>query len=276
MTTTGSPALRRTALALTATGLLLVPATALPAAADEAGTGTVTVFHGVPGLTVDVYADGNKLLPDFEPGTFSPATELPADTYEIEVFEAGKGPDGDPAITAEVTLPEGANATIAAHLDEDGEPTLTTFVNDLSSAGDGQGRLTVRHTAAAPAVDVRAGGEPVFENLSNPDESGAELPAGEVSADVVLAGTDDVAIGPADVEIAAGTGTVVYAWGSAEDDTLKLAVQELTLGSAPNAVAAGFGPAEDDSTVQLWALGLAALAAAGLAVSGRRLLATRR
>jgi hypothetical protein len=41
----------------------------------------------------------------------------------------------------------------------------------------------VRHTAAAPAVDVRADGQPAFRNLSNPDEAKTDLAAGTISAE---------------------------------------------------------------------------------------------
>ena len=44
---------------------------------------------------------------------------------------------------------------------------------------------------------------------------------------MTLAGKDDSVIGPADVDLAEGTTTIVYAWGSAEDDNLKLAVQTI-------------------------------------------------
>ena len=53
------------------------------------------------------------------------------------------------------------------------------------------------------------------------------MPAGTVSADVVLAGTDTVAIGPADLDLAEGTNTIVYAWGSA-DAGYQLAVQTIS------------------------------------------------
>ena len=33
-------------------------------------------------------------------------------------------------------------------------PTITTFVNHATETGSGVGRVTVRHTAAAPAVDL--------------------------------------------------------------------------------------------------------------------------
>ena len=42
-----------------------------------------------------------------------------------------------------------------AHLTEAGQPALTPFVNDVSKIDAGKTRLTVRHTAAAPAVERR-------------------------------------------------------------------------------------------------------------------------
>jgi hypothetical protein len=59
---------------------------------------------------------------------------------------------------------------------------------------------------------------PGVDRPGEPDEDSADIPAGAVSAEVVLAGTDKVAIGPADLDLAEGVHTIVYAWGSAEDD----------------------------------------------------------
>jgi Domain of unknown function (DUF4397) len=233
----------RTMSALTAAALAsagLAVGFALPAAAADS---QVSVLHGVPGLTVDVYANGDRILSDFEPGSLAGPLTLPEGEYDLAVFPAGEGPDGTPAIKADdVAVPGGANLTVAAHLDASGTPVLTPFVNDVSTVAAGQARLTVRHVAAAPAVDVRADGTPAFSDLTNPNEAKADLPAGSVSADVVLAGTDTVAIGPADVDLGEGTNTIVYAWGSAEDDNLELAVQTIDgLHSAPGGVPSGSG-----------------------------------
>ncbi|MFE9773737.1 DUF4397 domain-containing protein [Streptomyces sp. NPDC005931] len=221
--------------------VLGVSAPALAAApAQDGDQAMVSVFHGVPGLTVDVYANGEELLGDFEPGTVTEPQALDAGTYDIKVFEAGQGPDGTPAVEKKIEVPAGANATVAAHLSADGKPRLTAFVNDVSAVDAGKSRLTVRHVAAAPAVDVRAGGQPAFTGLENPKEDTTTVDAGTVSADVVLAGTDTVAIGPADVDLKEGTSNVVYAWGSAEDKNLALKVQTFSgMESAPNAVNAG-------------------------------------
>lgn len=242
-------------------------ALATPAgAADDA---TVSVLHGVPGATVDVYANGDELLSNFTPGTLTDPVTLPAGDYDLKVTAAGAGADGDAIIEANgVTVPAGANITVVAHLNADGTPVLTPFVNDTANVAAGQARVTVRHTAAAPAVDVRANGDVVFSGLTNPNEAKADVPAGTINADVVLAGTDTVAIGPADVTLAEGTNTIVYAWGSAADNNLQLAVQTISgLHSAPAGVPAGSGgqAAQDDavarSAVVIGAAGLAAGAA---------------
>ncbi|MFB8775782.1 DUF4397 domain-containing protein [Streptomyces broussonetiae] len=247
-------------------------ATANAAEDDQA---MVSVFHAVPGLTVDVYANGDELIPDFEPGTLTEPQSLPAGSYDLEVFQAGADPQGEPALQKTVEVPAGANATVVAHLDADGEPELNAFVNDTSKVAAGDSRLTVRHVAAAPAVDVRAGGQPVFKGLENPKEDTTEVAAGTVAADVVLAGTDDIAIGPADLDLKEGTTNIVYAWGSAEDDSLALKTQTLSgMDSAPSGVNAGFaGGANDADAWPAYAAGVGLLALAG--VLGARRLAAR-
>ncbi|MFC8920642.1 DUF4397 domain-containing protein [Streptomyces sp. NPDC057116] len=245
--------------------------TSAAGAADSTETAMVSVFHGVPGLTVDVYANGDELLGDFKPGTVTAPQALDAGTYNIQIFPAGQGPDGTPAIAKEIKVPAGANATIAAHLSADGKPQLTAFVNDVPKVDPGKSRLTVRHVAAAPAVDVRAGGQPVFKNLENPQEATTVVDAGAVKADVVLAGTDTVAIGPADLNLKEETSNIVYAWGSATDKNLALATQTFSaMKSTPSAM--GMGAAEAPNSSGEW---LAWIAAAG-AVTVTGVLVTRR
>ncbi len=262
---------------IAATALVALPlAVAAPAAASGSNA-SVTVVHGVPGLTVDVYANGEELLADFEPGTVTDPVSLPAGSYDLAVFAAGEGPDGTPAIEAnDVTVPAGANVSVVAHLTASGDPVLTPFVNDVTRVAAGQARLTVRHTAAAPAVDIRAGGAVAFPALTNPNEAKTDLATGTVEADVVLAGTSTVAIGPADLALAEGTNTIVYAYGSAEDDTLALAVQTISgLHSTPAGVPSGNAGLVDDQlplTVGLLAVGGLMVAA----VAGVRLRRTAR
>jgi hypothetical protein len=239
----------------------------------------LSVLHGVPGLTVDVYVNGERTINDFKPGTLAGPLDLSAGTYKVAITAADAEDDSDPAIgPVDLDLKAGGNYTAVAHLDEGGDPTATLFTNDTSRTDAGQGRLTVRHTAAAPAVDILAGGDAVISDLSNPNEEVLNLDAGTIEASVAAAGTTDPVIGPAEVTVAEGKNTIVYAWGSLEDDNLKLAVQTISgLHSAPNGVDAGeAGLADRDWTGYLL---LALLVGGGAVVLGRTVqlkAATRR
>ncbi|WP_436776473.1 DUF4397 domain-containing protein [Yinghuangia sp. YIM S09857] len=253
------------------------------AADQENGQATVSVLHGIPGLTVDVYANGQQLLPDFQPGTLTDPQPLPAGSYDIKVFKDNEGPNGAPALQKQVQVPGGANATLVAHLGADGSPMLSAFVNDTVPIAAGKARVTVRHVAAAPAVDVRANGTPVFSNLTNPKEAKGDVDAGMIKADVTLAGSSTVALGPADLNLTEGTNTIVYAYGSANDKTLALKTQSITgMHSAPGGVPAGESGAAatagagGESGTPGWVIGLAAAGAVGVAVGGYRVAAMRR
>jgi hypothetical protein len=257
-------------LRIAAVASLALAPVALSAPAHAADA-TVSILHAVPGATVDVYANGKALLTNFKPGTLTDPLMIPEGTYDLKVTQAGAGADGAAVIEAkDVAVPGDANITVVAHLDESGKPVLTPYVNDTSTIDAGNARITVRHTAAAPAVDVRANGQVAFKDLTNPNEAKADLPAGTIKADVVLAGTDTVAIGPADLNLKEGTNTIVYAWGSAADKNLALATQVLSgMHSAPGGVPAGGG--DDSSAAARWAAvaGASALAG-GLVLAGRR------
>ncbi|MBP6524411.1 MAG: DUF4397 domain-containing protein [Dermatophilaceae bacterium] len=273
--------MRKTFATTAALALAAAPLTMLATPAVAAENASVVVVHGVPGQIVDVYASADTtytaeeaLLTDFEPGTVTNPVSIPGGTYNLAVFPKDADPSGEPAIKAEgVTVPDGANISIAAHLNADGAPVLTPFVNDVSKVDAGEGRLIVRHTAAAPAVDVLAGGEPVFTNLTNPNEAKADLAAGTVSASVAATGTTDPVIGPADVTVKEGAATIVYAWGSLEDENLAVAVQTIDgLHSTPSSVPSG--TADLGTDVLPLALGgvavLGAVVAAGAAARARR------
>ncbi len=223
--------MRKTTYAAGALSLLAALTFATPAQAggwhhDDAPA-KLSVLHGVPGLTVDVWVDGNLTLDDFTPGTLAGPLELAAGDYEIAITASDATSADNPVIgPVDVELDDGGDYTAVAHLDADGAPTATLFTNDTKAPrNDNKGKLTVRHVAAAPAVDVLAGGTAVIEGLSNPDEQTLKLEAGTVSASVAAAGTTAPVIGPADVTVEAGKNTIVYAWGSLADGTLAVAVQ---------------------------------------------------
>lgn len=263
-------------------GALIIPAGLFAAPAMAAEDATVSVLHAIPaGLgadIVDVYAGDALLIDNFTPGSLETLT-VPAGSYDLGVYADGSTPaDSDAVLSAMgVEVPAGANATVTANLDATGSPALNVYVNDISEVMAGEARLTVRHIAAAPAVDVRADGNVIAANLVNPDEAIVDVPAGPYTADVVLAGTDTVAIGPADLDLVEGTNTIVYAWGSAEAGDLALAVQTIDgLDGMPGGVPAGGGAASGSGTNSaLIAAGLMTVAAAGVAGAAVRLNRSR-
>lgn len=252
-----------------------------PAQAAE-GDAQLSVLHGVPGLTVDVWVNGDRTLDDFAPGTLAGPLALPAGAYELAITASDAADASAPVIgPVSVNLAASGNYTAVANLDAEGKPTANFFTNDVSQIEAGKGKLTVRHTAAAPAVDVLAGGSPAITNLSNPNEQSLTLDPGTISAAVAATGTTAPVIGPADLTVSEGTHTIVYAWGSLADKNLQLAVQPIEgLHSSPGSVPGGRGGAADTESAEPAVLtagfGAAALALLLGALGVNRTLATRR
>jgi hypothetical protein len=198
-------------------------------------TGYVTVIHGVPGLIVDVYVNGTKTLPSFAPNTVTGMLELPEGNYDIVIVPEGGDP-ATPAISGSAFLNAGANVSIVAHLDAAGSPTLGVFVNDVSDIMPGKTRLAVRHTAAAPEVDValyrgaRTGNYvATLMDLANGNEAAVDVRPGRYSATLAPAGVPEPVFGPATVVLNPKVLNIVYAVGSLSDGSLTLLTQTIDL-----------------------------------------------
>ncbi len=268
--------MRRLTTIAAATAALLVAMSGF-AGAQTSGA-QVSVVHGVPGLTVDVYVNGELTLEGFDTGDVAGPLDLPAGSYDLAVTAAGDSVD-NAVLTATADVTDGLNASVVAHLQEDGTPTLTVFVNDTSSIGPGNGRLTARHTAAAPTVDILlADGTPVAENLTNPNEAIANVLATTSTAGIAPAGAgvDGFVAGPLELEVPEGTNRIVYAIGSLDDGSFDLVIQDVSgLGSAPAAVPSGSGDLAAGG-INLWLVVVAAAAALVFAGSARVAFARNR
>lgn len=204
-----------------------VTLSALPVAAQETESSQVYVVHGVPGLEVDVYVNDALTLSGFDPKDIAGPLTLDAADYQIEIFGAKADPEesadarisgGDTvAIDETETVPGGANVSVVAHLDATGTPIITPFVNDVSSTGS-QGRVSIRHAAEAPSVDIVAGGAAVgnLVDIENGDQEDIDLPAGAYATGIAATGTTDV-IFDAPVEFGPGEQLAVYAIGQLDD-----------------------------------------------------------
>lgn len=228
--------MRRTLIPGAVVGLVAALSLAAPAhaapATDPAPTATVGVFHGIPNLPVDVYVGKDKVLDDFQPGTFGGPLKVPTGHYLIRVTPADATSAKEAVLKARFGFQAGRNYSVIAHLTAKGAPTLTKYRNDLSKVGHDEARVTVRHVAAAPPVRVLLDNTVAISKLKNPQEAKAVLPADTYSVKVKLAQPPRTRVfGPTDLEFKAGTNTIVYAYGSAKDGTLAFITRVLPLQS---------------------------------------------
>jgi hypothetical protein len=250
---------------------LMALAIAAPAMAQSEAR--IHLIHGIPGADVDVIVDGEAVFENFQFGDTQDLSALAGATLTgLTVVLTGT----ETAVIGPVDfdVPASGNYTVIANLDASGTPALNAYANDTSAIDAGNGRLVVRHTAAAPAVDVKADGAVAFSNLSNPNEASADLPAATYSVEVVPTGADEpVVIGPADIAVKDGESLTVYAVGSLEDETLTVLTESITgLGAAPASVQTGNSPI--DSGISMTAVAsvmiIATMVAGGSLVLARK------
>ncbi len=233
-------------LVFVALAALLALLTTGPAGAED--DARIHLIHGIPGVDVDVTVDDEVVVPGFSYQDTQDLSDFAGQTLaNLQVKVAGTD---DVAIdVGDFDVPAEGNYTVIAHLDAEGTPTVSVYENDESTLDAGEGRLAVRHTAAAPAVDVLAGGEAVFSGIENGGEAAADLPAGTVTASVVPAGaTEPVVIGPADLPVEEGSALIVYAVGSLDDENLEVLTETIDgLDGAPHSVPTGNSPIESST-----------------------------
>jgi Domain of unknown function (DUF4397) len=181
----------------------------------SAADASLNVVHGIPGVDVEVCVNGAVAIPGFNPGEVVTGVALPAGTYDVRIVAAGDTCDDAAILEAtDIELASGKNYTAIAYLMEDGTPTLGLFKNNVKPLAKGTARLTIRHTAAAPAVDVWANGRVLLEDVSSGASATMKVPAGVYASWVSLPNEVAPVIGPAVLELRKGTAYQVYAWGS--------------------------------------------------------------
>jgi len=214
-------AYRRSCVRATAVVLSMLSAFAFLLIAGQSGAGAqddedvrLNLLHGIPGLAVDVVTDLGPLVEDFEFGDMLPLSSQAGETLQgLEVLISES--DQVAIAAGDVPLPEAGSFSIVAHLDEVGQPTLAVFPNVTTEIDPGQGRLTVRHVAAASPVDIFLDGTLIESGMENGEEITADLDAG--TYEVVVEADGEIVIGPDDIVVREGMSHIVYAVGSAND-----------------------------------------------------------
>lgn len=241
-----------------AVALPMSVAIASPAvAAEKPRTATVSVLHAIPaavlagsgvaGGVVDVCANGSvELVADLAPGQLKTLKVAPG-AYTLTVHPGALGCAGPAILTATADVAAGRNYTVTANLFATGstppvESALNVYANNQAplaktkkqSRKNGEGRVTVRHIAVAPAVDVFVNGDVAVSGLTNPNQAETTKKKGtyQVAAGLAGAGLAGIALGPLPVKVRQGWNVIVYAWGipqTAGGEGVQVAVQYVKL-----------------------------------------------
>ncbi len=217
----------RKILALTFVVALLVSVGAAEAASR------VYVIHGIPGVPVDVYASlagapipSTPTIPGFQPKAIVGVPTGGALTVDIRIYGQGANPQTAQPVIAVLgaTIPDNVEVSILAHLDSHGAPTATIYRNDNSPVQPGMARVSVRHAAQAPAVQLVAGGFPKLA-LTNPYFGDLEVPATVIPLQLQVPFTGAAVTPRVQVAFASQTRYFVYAIGSLSGGTFDFILQ---------------------------------------------------
>jgi hypothetical protein len=238
---------RLAATLIAVAGVLLAVALGPAAGAQESEEGRVTIVHGLRGLAVDIYVNGELFLPAFEPDRLTDAVPLPPGDYRVDLREAGSPSDSQPRFSGVVPVAAGDDIAVVAHFGTDGEWTATVFDNHLSPLDAGEARLVFRHTAHSPAIDVLVNDQVAVAALAPPNEITVEVPPASVAVGARLADGTAAATAP-DVAAREGEATALYLVGDAATGNLTWLMQSVAgLQTAPSGVPAGNSGLADTS-----------------------------
>lgn len=227
-------------------GALLV-STAVPAAAQTATAAGVFIVHGIPaadvpgaptGLPVDVSVNGSCLLPNFTFGQIVGALQLAPGTYSIAVHFPATGRCTSAPVIGPAPIPfyAGENSTVIAHLSGSGGLTASKFVNNLSTTPANRARVSIFHTANAPAVDFyltnQFGSATATRGLATSVVNGesATVPvagAGQQFA-ITAAGGAAAAFGPQVLGLQANKAYLLYVVGSLANNSLTVISKDVS------------------------------------------------
>ena len=130
----------------------------------------------------------------------------------------------------------GENSTIIAHLNASGAPTASKFVNNVTKTAANRNRVTVHHTAAAPAVDAYVStsfGNPLATaglatGVVNGETATLPAPPAAVQFALTPAGTTTAAYGPVVLRLEASKAYLLYVVGSVSRGTLNVIAKDVS------------------------------------------------
>jgi hypothetical protein len=142
----------------------LIGVESAPAHADS--TAFIRIVHASPDAgTVDVFVDGKKTLSDFQFGTVTPYTPIPAGNHNIQIALIGQGPNAA-ILTQTISVSAGVPYTVAALGMKSTGYSLQVFT-DNDQVPWNQARLRVYHLSPGmSSANVTSKGNTLISGLS--------------------------------------------------------------------------------------------------------------
>lgn len=183
-----------TGVTIWANGLLKgSPALGVSVALDVAPMAKLRVIHASPDApAVDVKVNGTRAIENLSFNRATMYTDLPADTYDIQVVPSGLN---DPVVI-DATLPLEAFDYSVLAIDQLANIQPLVVVDDNMLGEDARIRF-IHASPDAPAVDIALanGGPVLFGNVSFGEDAGyISVPGGTYDLEARVAGTDTVAL----------------------------------------------------------------------------------
>ncbi len=203
----------------------------------------VQILHAIPDTDVDVYLNGDLLLRGFSSGDLAGPADLDPGSYDLALLATQKNPASkleqrkDTALVTDTVEITKESNFLVAHLDSTAAPSLSVKVDSLDKIKPGAAKLVVHHLANAPKVDVAVGNTKPVTGLAASKTEELTVDAGEQIVSITAEGKTLL---EQKVTVTDGQLANIVVFGSAEDNTLSLAVQKISgLSSTPTGIPSG-------------------------------------
>ena len=237
---------RWSSVAVLAAAVLALAGTAITPS-FAANDGKVYFIQGLPDQVVDVAIDGKPVARGVKTAAVVGPFEVSPGASTVTVTAQGKT-----LLQRKVSVKAQGSSDVVLHLPArgTGDATITAYRNDLWSVPKDKAALTVAHTAAVPAADIRVNGKVLFSDISNGESLSLVVPVATYQVAIVPTGkSKPFYFGPVDLTVQGGALNRVYAIGDPAKKTMNVAVHVLTaasMGSArPSKVNTGTGGQAD-------------------------------
>ncbi len=205
----------------------LVAFIAMSFSKNYAQTARVQVIHNSPTPTVDIYANGAKLLDDFAYRTATPYIDVPAGvTINLGVGLASSASVRDTLVNFPVVLTAGRRYVVIANgIVGNAQTPFRLAISDMGAeAADAAANVGIAFfhgSPGAPNVDILTGGNVLFGNVAYGTFARGTMPYANVPANatyqltVTPAGLNSTVVGRYDANLSfwAGKTAVVFASG---------------------------------------------------------------